>query len=170
MDDSLVREFVLEDRAAAIPISKLPYPHGLAKKAKYHFWKLVYPIYPTMRDTFVGLGVVSHEADDYTIGWIAPGRALEDFLAYLYQQGFGNNFIAWVDKGELIGLRRPDGFEYQYHLRIFKDGEVRGHYENTPESYPIKHLAGHLVEEKRDDFLGFLGEWIVPVPPSARMC
>jgi hypothetical protein len=52
-------------------------------------------------------------------------------------------------------------FKHQYHLRVFKDGEVRGHYEYTPECHPIWHLQKVGQEPRREELLGFLGDWIV---------
>lgn len=37
-------------------------------------------------------------------------------------------------------MRKLAGVEYQYHVRLFKDSEVRGHYEFAAETNPIKHL------------------------------
>jgi len=92
---------------------------------------------------------------------------VEDFVEYLGTQGFFNHFIAWRDSGEIVSVRRPVSFEWQYHLRIFADGEVRGHYEYTPESHPVWHMREVGQEERREEFLEFLGDWIVPVLASA---
>lgn len=70
-------------------------------------------------------------------------------------------FIAWVDKDEAISTRKLDGFDFQYHLRVFKDGEVRGHYEKTPERHPIDHFLDRGMEPRRKEFLEILGDWIV---------
>ncbi len=156
-------ELVLENRAAAIRDSELPYPENALWRAKYVFWRAIYPVYPNIRDTLLALGLIKHEGRQFDrLGRIAPNKELGDFLAHLGCLGFGNHFIAWVDEGELIGLRRLEGFRYQYHLRIFKDGEVRGHYEFTPECHPIRHLKERGMEPRREEFLDFLGDWIVP--------
>ncbi len=156
-------EFTLKNPRTAVPMSQLPHPTGIGKELKYWFWMAMRPLHPFLRDTLLRLGVIRHVGrQDYVLGTIAPGRTLKDFLAHLYRFGFGNHFIAWVDEGELIGLRRLDGFERQYHLRVFADGEVRGHYEFTPEYRPVAHFREEGMEERRPDFLGFLGDWIVP--------
>src|SRR5690242_9129247 len=126
----IMAEFAIKDRRSAVPVSRLPYPKGIGKEIKYWFWQAMRPLHPFVRDILLRVGVIRHAGrQDYVLGTIAPGRTLKDFLAYLQGLGFGNHFIAWVDNEELIGLRRLDGFERQYHLRIFADGEVRGHYE-----------------------------------------
>jgi hypothetical protein len=55
-----------------------------------------------------------------------------------------------------------EDFDWQYHLRIFHDREVRGHYEYTPESYPLRHLKKVNMQHRREEFLHILGGWIVP--------
>lgn len=157
-------EFVfLEDRESAVRVSALPYPESIWKRAKYRFWRAIYPIYPYIRDGLLDLRIIRHRGRQrYVLGRIKPSRELKDFLLYLERQGFGNHFIAWEDDDEVISLRRPDGFERQYHLRIFRDGEVRGHYELTPECHPIHHLQKYVFEPRRKEFLIFCGDWITP--------
>jgi hypothetical protein len=99
---------------------------------------------------------------NFVLGTVAPGKNMEDFIQYLHGQGYFNHFIAWEDPDQLISLRKLVGFEWQYHLRVFKDGEVRGHYEYTPEAHPRLHLKEIGFEERREVFLGLLGDWVVP--------
>jgi hypothetical protein len=145
-----------------IPDSKVPRPAGLWKKAKYYFWKALYPPVIIGRDVLMSFHLIHHEGRQrFLFGKLASGKKVEDFLKFLEAKGFGNHFVAWKDDGQLISLRRPDGFDYQYHLRIFKDGEIRGHYEYTPESHPYWHFIEHGEEERRSDFFEFCGDWIV---------
>jgi hypothetical protein len=135
---------------------------------KYYFWKICYPFFEGGRDGLIKLRIIHHHGRQrYPFGRLAADKTVEDFLKHLAAQGFGNHFVAWEDEGELIGLRRPDGFEGQYHLRVFEDGEVRGHYEFTPEAHPYRHFFEHGEEERRDDFLEFCAGWIVPTAPTA---
>jgi len=146
-----------------IPDSEIPRPTDFGSVVKYWFWRGVYPFFADIRNGLLALHILHHEGrQNYLLGHLAQGRTVEDFLKYLATHQFGNHFVAWEDDGELIGLRRLDGFEGQYHLRIFKDGEVRGHYEFTPEAHPYKHFFEHGEEERRPDFLKFCGDWIVP--------
>jgi hypothetical protein len=148
-----------------IPDSELPRPKDWWGRSKYRIWKAVYPHYEDIRDTLLKLGVIwprNSGRQPHLIGTLAPNKKIGGFLKHLESQGFGNNFVAWEDSDELAGLRRPDGFHYQYHLRIFKDGEVRGHYEFTPEAHPIRHLGYRHMKDRRDDFLFFCGDWIIP--------
>jgi hypothetical protein len=146
---------------SSIPDSELPYPEDAWGRIKYRTWLGVYPYYADIRDTLLKLRLIRHAGrQNYVIGKIAAGRSVEDFVRYISTKGFGNHFIAWEDEDEIIGLRRPEGFKHQYHLRIFKDGEVRGHYELTPEAHPIKHLKCKGQEPRSEDFFEFCGDWI----------
>jgi hypothetical protein len=146
----------------SVPDSILPYPEGSWNRVKYVFWKAVYPIHNDLRNFLLITRILKHEGrQDYAFGVIAPGRNMQDFLKHLEKHQFGNHFIAWDDDDQVMSLRRLDGFERQYHVRIFSDGEVRGHYEFTPECYPILHYKAHGQEERREEFSGFFGDWVV---------
>ena len=153
-----------ETFTSRIPDSVLPYPEGIWNKAKYFVWKYVISGgFEWGRDLLLRLGFIRHEGrQNFVIGHLAPGVKVEEFLSYLITQNFGNQFVAWIDDEQVISLRRLDGFEKQYHLRVFKDGEVRGHYEWTPESHPKWHLQEKDMIPKREDFLRFLGDWVAP--------
>jgi hypothetical protein len=147
----------------SIPDSVLPYPKGLYNRSKYVFWKVIYPFHTTGRDILLATNIIHHEGrQNFVIGHIAPGKTVEDFLKYLETKEFANHFIAWNDEEEIVSVRKLVDFERQYHLRIFSDGDVRGHFEFTPESHPRWHMKKVGQEERREDFLRFLGDWIVP--------
>ena len=148
-----------------IPDSILPYPEGLLDRAKYVLWHILSPGFLFVgQNVLRAVGLLHHEGrQNYVIGKLAPGVSLESFLAYVHGQGFGNHFFAWVDDDQVLSLRKLVSFEWQYHLRVFSDGEVRGHYEWTPEAHPRWHVKEIGMEERREDFLRFLGGWIVPV-------
>jgi hypothetical protein len=138
------------------------YPDTFFEKILYWIWKLYTPFHPYVRDFATAIRVVSHEGrQDFLIGKIDPTREVRDLVAHLVDQGFANHFIAWKDTDELVSLRKPDGFRNQYHIRIFIDGEVRCHYEYTPEYRPIQHLIQTGFEERTEEFKAILGDWIV---------
>ncbi len=147
-----------------VPDSTLPHPSGLWNWVKYIFWKGIAPFFVFGETVFHILHQVGRQ--EYVFGKLAPGRTVDAFLTYLHMQGFGNHFIAWKDEGQLVSIRKLDGFERQYHLRIFEDGEIRGHYEYTPESHPVWHMKEVGFEERRSEFINFLGDWVVP--PAAQ--
>ncbi|MCL4405033.1 hypothetical protein M1295_00415 [Patescibacteria group bacterium] len=145
---------------ATIPDSVLPYPDRIADRAKYLLWRMVFPgPYTSIRDGLLAIGLIKHEGrQPYFIGKLNR-KDIEPFLGYLKTHGFGNHFVAWEDDDEVIGLRKLDGFDYQYHIRVFNDGEVRGHYEYTPESHCLRHLRKIGHEPKPEYFSRLLSGW-----------
>ena len=144
-------------------------PARLSHWPKYAFWRIAAPLHPYIRDLSVRLGLVDFDQfldhkgrQKFLLGMLAPSVSADDIVEYLMECGYGHNHVAWEDNGEVASLRLADGFRYQYHIRIFSDGEVRGHYEHTPEAHPLKHYYEVGMEERRDYFLAVLGEHIVP--------
>jgi hypothetical protein len=142
-----------------LPHSKMRYPRRMADRAKYVFWRAYTPLHPLLRGTARALGVSSKSFVDthqgrqnFAFGHIAAGVSLKAFVDHLVSQGFANHFVAWKDNDELVSLRRVENFTHQYHIRIFSDGEVRGHYEFTPECYPLAHLKGVGQEPRHEEF------------------
>ena len=131
-------------------------------RAKQSFWRFIFPIFPYVRDVGLKLRIIRHTVarQDFHIGYLAPGRTAQELEAHLQREGFDNDGVAWIDDGEVVGLRRRVNFKYQYHLRLFKDGELRGHYELTPECNPIAHLAEWDFQDRTDEFLEFLDGWV----------
>src|SRR5687768_2179525 len=105
------------------------------------FWFFEQPIHPYVRDVLLALHLIHHHGrQPFHIGWLAAGDTAQDLRDYLIKQkGFEDHFPCWIDDGETVDLRFRQNFDWQYHLRIFNDGEVRGHHEYTPESRPIAH-------------------------------
>ena len=109
------------------------------------------------------MGIIWHEKERqrYHIGWIVPGKTLEELKMHLHNKwGFGNHFIAWPDSGQVLSWRKLVNFREQYHIRVFEDGEIRGHFEATPEAHPIDHFDEKGEKESKEDFLKFLGEFV----------
>lgn len=157
----LAKEQWIED----VPRSRMIYPDTFLERILYWVWSLYTPFHPYVRDVSTALRVVRHEGrQDFLIGTIHSSRSVRELVSYLVTQGFGNHFVAWKDTDELVSLRRPDGFRRQYHVRIFTDGEVRGHYEYTPEYRPIQHLIQTGFEERTEEFKALLRDWIVALP------
>jgi hypothetical protein len=140
----------------------MDYPTTIGERFKYLFWRIYTPFHPAVRDISLALGIVSHSGrQNFLIGTIAPGFTFQDIVDHLIAHGYGNHFIAWKDEGEIISMRRVVGFKYQYHLRIFEDGEIRGHYEYTPECHPILHFKAVGSTDTRSEFSRLLQGKIV---------
>lgn len=151
------------DRALleSLPVSKMVYPNGLFDRIKYFIFLIYSPMHGFWRDLLLKLHIIYHHGrQDYLFGTLKKEKGVDDFIRYLTSHGFGNHFVAWRDDDEIASLRMTDGFKKQYHLRIFNDGEIRGHYEFTPEAHPIKHLNEVHMREGRDVFMKVLDGWI----------
>jgi hypothetical protein len=145
-----------------LPYSAMVYPESLWDRSKYVFWRLYTPYHPFVRDMALALGIVWHEGrQDFLLGTIAPHLSVKEFISHLLHHGYGNHFVAWKDDGEIVSLRYVENFATQYHIRVFKDREVRAHYEYTPECYPISHMREVNMEPRRDEFLKLLGDTII---------
>ena len=124
-------------------------------------WRFWAPIHPYIRNFLLYSHVVHHcGRQRYHLGYLKEGKTVRDLKKNLRRKRFWTCHITWIDNNEVLNLRRFHGFQYQYHLRIFKDGEIRGHYERTPESHPIEHMKEIGMETRREDFLHFLDGWI----------
>lgn len=124
-------------------------------------WYILTPIFPFVRSFVRFMGIQIYKGrQPYHIGWLAPGKTAEGFRQFLQSEGFDIDRIAWIDPGEVVNLRLRENFRYQYHVRLFADGEIRGHHELTPEYEPIAHLRDGDTSERREDFLRLLGDWV----------
>jgi len=57
-------------------------------------------------------------------------------------------------------MRKKEGKEFQYHIRLFKDKEIRAHYEYSPEAHPITHCFCVHQEAKKEYFKKLLNEYL----------
>ena len=133
-------------------------------KVKFKIWHFLYKFFPTLQKNLLKWHLIFHEKgrQRYHIGWLAPGKTLEGLKKHLHSKwGFGNHFIAWGDDGQVLSWRKLADFQDQYHLRVFSDGEIRGHYEYTPEAHPIAHFDEKDESSHKADFFKFLGDFVV---------
>ena len=130
------------------------------------FWRFINWLFPYVRDTLLYLRLIYHEQgrQRYHLGDLTPGKTLKDLKLHLADHGFDNHFIAWVDQEELLGLRKLVAPHGQYHIRVFEDFEIRGHYELTPEAHPFHHFMERGMEPRTKDFMQFLQGWAMPRP------
>ncbi len=141
-------------------------------KLKYKIWHFIYRFFPTIQKAFLKWGIVEHNdtRQRYHIGWLAPEKTLEGLKKHLNSKwGFGNHFIAWKDHGQVLSWRKFADVQDQYHLRVFSDGEIRGHYEFTPEEHPLEHMEEVGEREAKSDFLKFLGQFVVQEKHISRL-
>jgi hypothetical protein len=86
---------------------------------------------------------------------LRQGITTKEVISHLKQNGFFFNRIAYPDPGQILSMRRLDDAHpcFQYHLRLFVDGELRGHYEYTPEDRPLAHMNEDVREARTEEFL-----------------
>lgn len=161
------RDSKTEAQLGNIPHARPAYPDSSTDKLKYLFWRVITPFHPYVRDLLSYIKILRNEGrQNYLLGRLAPHQSIEDFVAFLLEKGYGNHFIAFTDEGQAVSLRYSPNFQYQYHIRVFHDGEVRGHYEYTPEYKPIAHLREVGMEARFEEFLELLGDRIIPAQLS----
>jgi len=127
---------------------------SISQKIKQSVWSALYGVFPWIEHNLL----IFHEKkrQRFHIGWLHPSKSLKDLKEYLSKEGFGNHFVAWEDSDQVLSWRKHASFDMQYHLRVYNDGEIRGHYEYTPESAPIRHFFENGETARRKDFEGFL--------------
>lgn len=122
-------------------------------------WRVIYPVFPYLEHTV--LFTHRPRRQRFHLGWLAPGKTLEEMQGHLASHyGFGNHFVAWEDPDQVLSWRKLDGFDHQYHLRVFADGELRGHYEMTPEAAPLAHFLERGEVAHNREFRKFLGPYL----------
>ncbi|MDE2031118.1 MAG: hypothetical protein KGI58_02570 [Patescibacteria group bacterium] len=134
------------------------------QRIKKNIWRRIYPVFPWLQSHLLKWHLVWHEKgrQPYHLGWLAPGKTLQDLENHLHNEwNFGNHFVAWTDKGQVLSWRKLVDFDNQYHIRVFKDGEIRGHFEYTPESKPLDHFIEINEQARIDEFKKFLGHYVV---------
>lgn len=157
-----------------VPVSKMVYPQAPADRLKYWLWRILRPMHPYVRNVLGFIGYMKKYdkyrpggRQPYLVGTLAPGVTPLALGMYLVDRGYGNHFIALRDQDELYGLRYSPTFEHQYHIRVFKDGEVRAHFEYTTESHPLLHDKAIGTQERREEFLTLLDGYITPAAATA---
>ena len=132
-------------------------------KIKQKIWDFIYSFFLPVRTALLKAGIIWHKKgrQKYHIGWLAQEKTLEELKNNLHEKwGFGNHFIAWIDEDQVLSWRKLADFQDQYHLRVYSDGEICGHYEFTPEAHPLEHIEEKGEIDKTEDFLKFLGEFV----------
>ncbi len=125
-------------------------------------WFLVKPIFPYLRDIFLRANVTKVKGHNvrqrFSIGYLKQSLTHEDLQIHLEVFGFYREKMALIDPDEVYGMRKLDSenASFQYHMRLYRDGEIRGHYEKTPEDFPLDHFNEIGFEERRQEFLEML--------------
>lgn len=133
------------------------------QKIQKRCWEFLYPVFPLLEGFLNPLRF--RRRQPFLLGWLHPGRSLEDLRKHLHREwGFEHVVPAWTDDGQVLSWRKRISFEYQYHVRVFGDGEIRGHFEYTPEAAPLKHFFEIGQEMRAEEFRRFLADHMVDYP------
>lgn len=134
------------------------------RTTKQFLFLFVKPIFPVVRSLFVGMDFIKAPKgrQNFALGFLKESVPLPEFENKLRDLGFFSEKMAFVDPDEVLGMRKidKDNPEFQYHLRVYKDNEIRGHYEKTPEDSPVDHFNEIGFEQRRDDFISMVGEFL----------
>lgn len=138
------------------------YTHSFSDRLKLKIWKKLTPVFLRTRDALLSWRIIWHKKgrQNFLIGQLAEGCTVNDFKEHLVKSGFEKNLLAWVDEGEVLSYRKLENFHWSYHVRLFYDGEVRGHYEKTTESHPIDHFLEVGMDARTEEFKKMLGVFI----------
>jgi hypothetical protein len=98
----------------------------------------------------------------FHVGFLAKDYSVKEISSHLEtHHGFEPAILAWIDPGESLSMRKLDNGIYQYHVRIFSDGEVRCHYEFSSEGNPLGHVLERHFEPRTEEFTRFLEPFLV---------
>ena len=124
------------------------------------FWDFAYLVWPPCIRTAEALGFHDFR-QKFLLGHLNSHFNKESLENFLVSKGFEPVLIAWRDPGEVMSLRRIDKGIFQHHIRLFVDGEIRAHYEYSPEARPFDHFWEALFKPETEFFKKLLGEYLV---------
>ncbi len=127
------------------------------------FWHAIRWLYrPWLRRFycwFIGL-FSPRRRQEFLVGRLPNGVTHDKFQKFLAGRGFETISISWIDPGEKVNVRKRVDGEKQYHVRLFNDGEIRGHLEYAPESRPLAHLLEWGFEPAHDYLAGLYQDFL----------
>ncbi len=113
------------------------------------FWVLACVAYPRLRDVLLWTGLMKHASrQPFLVGRINNRKSGDELKRFLEENGYAYTVLAWIDDGEVLSMRKCLG-QYQFHIRLFNDGEIRAHYEHAPEALTFKHIFCPVVPKNK---------------------
>ncbi len=131
-------------------------------------WNILYRVWPPCTRCAEKLGLHNFR-QKYLLGHLNSNFNKQNLENLLARHGFERARLAWRDPGELFSMRKIDKEIFQYHLRLFIDGEIRAHYEYSPESHPISHLLERKFNPETEFFRKLLGQHLVLADSSGMI-
>jgi hypothetical protein len=130
------------------------------------FWLIVYVFYPPILRVLETIGV-HRTRQDFLLGHLSVSCSAAELEAHLIGHGFERAILAWKEPGEVLSLRKLDREIFQYHLRLYEDGELRGHYEYSSEGNSLAHVIETCFEARHEHFHEFLAAHVNRIKPEA---
>src|SRR3989344_4674946 len=116
-------------------------------KIKQGIWRFVYKFFSTGQKALLKWGVVQHDnrRQRYHIGWLSPGKTLEELKEHLHEKwNFGNHFIAWTERDQVLKWIRTHTIRIQRFL-LRKKNNFFAKFSipalPSPIVYPLHYLA-----------------------------
>ncbi|MBP9851615.1 MAG: hypothetical protein KBC71_02790 [Candidatus Pacebacteria bacterium] len=98
----------------------------------------------------------------YHVGWLTSSKTLEGLRLYLHSEwGFGKATKVAKDKEVVLSWAKITDNHEEYFLRVYRDGEIRGHFEKLPVTGVLEKPSEMGEKEAKEEFLKFLGEFYV---------
>ncbi|MDO8591254.1 MAG: hypothetical protein Q7R65_04765 [bacterium] len=123
-------------------------------------WNMMYRVWPPCIRTAERLGFHNFR-QKYLLGHLNANYNKENLEKALQGNGFESAIIAWRDPGEVLSMRKIHNNIFQYHIRLFIDGEIRAHYEYSPESHPLDHFFEARFDPETEFFVKILGDHLI---------
>ena len=124
------------------------------------FWNFAYKVWPPCIRVAQIFGMHNFR-QKYLLGHLNSNYNRDELRDLLLKHGFEIALIAWHDPGEVLSMRKIDRNIFQYHVRLFIDGEIRAHHEYSPEAHPINHLMETRFAPETSFFMGLLSQYLV---------
>ena len=124
-------------------------------------WNIVYAVQPYALKVLKAVGIHPKE-HPFVLGRLDPRYTPKQLKALLESHGFEDDILSWKDSGQILSMRKVHEHEFQWHLRLRRNGEIRGHYEYAPEGSVLKHDLGRVFKADRHFFVSVLGEYLIP--------
>jgi len=97
-----------------------------------------------IRKIKVMLGCYTQRSPFYMFSVTMDPCVVRKFYDLLIPLGYQYNYFSYTEPGQVLNIRKLVGVK-QFHLRLYDDGAVHGHYELNYEFFPNGHLAGEML-------------------------
>lgn len=126
------------------------------------YWKLIYSSYPHFL-RLLEKTKIHNQRQNYLIGTFNGKYEITELENFLIEyEDYHHGLLSWRDPGEILNLRKLEGELYQYHIRVFHDGEIRAHFEYASEARPLEHILESYFEPRHEYFQQLLGDFLIP--------